>query len=101
MVEKPELYKWSSYLEIAWDRAGMVVPHDEYLKLGVDDELRQHACRKLFRHAISSDDIHTIESAARYCRPAADNRFCERIASRYGIEIPRPGRGRPRKEESG
>jgi len=101
MVEKPEQYTWSSYLSNAWGRAGMVVQHDEYLKLGADDASRQHAYRELFRHAVSSEDVHTIESAARYSRPVGDNRFCEQIAARYGIEIPRPARGRPRKQASG
>ena len=101
MVDKPEGYRWSSYLSNAWARAGIVFPHEEYLKLGTDGESRRHAYRELFRYSIDSEDIHTIESAAAYCRPVGDNRFCEQITSRYGIEFPKPARGRPAKEESG
>lgn len=101
MVEKPEQYCWSSYLSNAWGKPGIVIPHDEYLKLSGDDAGRQHYYRELFRYTIDSDDVHAIESAARYCRPVGDNRFCEQIAARYGIEFPRQARGRPRQEEPG
>jgi putative transposase len=101
MVDKPEEYRWSSYLSNAWGRQGLIIPHVEYLKLSGKIETRRHAYRELFRSTIDSEDIHTIESAAAYCRPVGDNRFCEQIASRYGIEFPRPARGRPAKEYSG
>ena len=54
MVDKPEHYKWSSYLSNAWGRPGFVVPHEEYLKLGSGAETRQHAYRELFRYSIDS-----------------------------------------------
>lgn len=95
MVKKPEHYRWSSYMTNAWGNAGITTPHEEYLKLGTKDENRQLGYRELFRQAIDDGDIHSIESAVRYCRPTADNRFCEQISKRYGIEFPRASRGRP------
>lgn len=98
MVDKPEKYRWSSYMSNAWGKPGIVVPHAEYMKLGSGADPRRHAYRELFRYSITSEDIHTIESAAVYNRPVGDNRFCAQISARYGIEFPRPARGRPIKE---
>ena len=101
MVNRSEQYKWSSYLNNAWGRAGMLVPHKEYLRLGGNAGDRQYAYRELFRFSLSTTDIHTIEDAARYNRPVGDSRFCDQIARRYGIVLPQRGRGRPRKSEGG
>lgn len=95
MVKKPEQYRWSSYLNNAWGRAGIVKPHSEYLALGNKMADRLYAYRALFRYSLSSDDIHIIEDTARYNRPVGDSRFCEQISIRYGIEFPRQRRGRP------
>jgi putative transposase len=99
MVKKPEQYKWSSYLCNAWGRKGIVVHREEYLRLGENVEDRLNAYRELFRYSLASDEAHVIEDAARYNRPVGDNRFCEQIAERYGIQFPRQGRGRPRRKE--
>lgn len=96
MVTKPEQYKWSSYLCNAWGRGGIVVHHEEYLRLGENVEDRLDAYRELFRYSLSSEDVHIIEDASRYNRPVGDSRFCEQIAERYGVQFPRQGRGRPR-----
>jgi len=97
MVDKPEKYKWSSYLCNAWGEEGLVKYHDEYMKLAVDAVGRQHAYRELFRYALTSNDVHTIEEAASCNRPIGDSRFCEQIVNRYGIVFPRRVRGRPQK----
>jgi len=96
MVNKPEQYTWSSYLSNAWGREGIVVNHDKYFMLGEYVEDRLIAYRDLFQYSLSFNDIHVIEDAARYNRPVSDNRFCEQITERYGIQFPRQGRGRPR-----
>jgi putative transposase len=101
MVDKPEQYRWSSYMSNAWNKPGFVIPHEEYLGLGGDVDQRLVAYRELFRHSVDCEDIHTIESAMTYCRPTGDNRFCTQISERYGIDFPRPARGRPRKAEVG
>ena len=99
MVGKPEQYKWSSYLNNAWGREGIVVHHKEYLSLGSNADDRQCAYRALFRCSLSTTDTHTIEDAVRYSRPVGDSRLCDQIAKRYGIEFPRQRRGRPNKEK--
>ena len=101
MVKKPEQYQWSSYLNNAWGRAGIVKPHSEYLALGRSVADRLYAYRELFRYSLSSDDVHTIEDAARYNRPVGDGRFVEQISVRYGIEFPRKRRGRPPSSHNG
>ncbi len=101
MVDKPEQYRWSSYLSNAWGEPGIITRHDEYLRLDRDEERRLHRYRALFCSAIDADDIHVIKSAAKHNRPVGDNRFCEHISARYGIEFPRQTRGRPRNEGGG
>jgi putative transposase len=98
MVAKPEEYKWSSYLVNAWNRLSSVVPHEEYLKLGVCEEVRCHAYRELFKCQISDEDVHFIERASQYCQPVGDDRFREQIEQQYGIKIGQAARGRPRKK---
>jgi putative transposase len=99
MVSKPEQYNWSSYMCNAWGAEGIVEQHIEYLKPGKEVESRCHAYRELFRHSISSEDLHIIEDAARYNRPLGDSRFSVQIAAQYGVVIPRATRGRPRLDE--
>ena len=101
MVDKPEQYRWSSYLSNAWGESGIVTRHDEYLKLDRDEERRLHCYRELFGSSIATDDIHVIESSAKYNRPVGDNRFREQISARYGIAFPRAARGRPKKQGAG
>lgn len=98
MVDKPEQYRWSSYLSNAWGESGIVTRHDQYLSLGRDEERRRYYYRELFSSSINADDVHVIESAAKYNRPVGDIRFCEQISANYGIEFPCPSRGRPRKQ---
>ncbi len=96
MVTKPEEYKWSSCRTNAWGRESSLIPHAEYLKLGADIESRGFAYHELFKHHISSEDIHTIEKAAEYCQPVGDDRFRLQIESKCGIKLGYDGRGRPR-----
>jgi putative transposase len=99
MVSKPEEYRWSSYMVNAWSGPSNVVPHAEYLKLGSDSQTRHHAYRELFKYQMPDEDIHLIECASHYCQPVADNRFRQRLETRYGIKFGQLSRGRPRRAE--
>jgi putative transposase len=75
----------------------MIVHHPEYMKLGADPDTRSRAYRELFRYQIPDHDIHLIENASEYCHPVGDDRFREEIEKRYGIDLGRASRGRPKK----
>ncbi|MBL4711187.1 MAG: transposase [Gammaproteobacteria bacterium] len=89
MVNKPEEYKWSSDL----------VSHDQYLKLGIDAEVRSCAYRGLFKDRLSDYDVHLIQNASEYCQPVGDDHFRIQIEEKYGVILGQPFRGRPKKEE--
>jgi len=64
MVCTPEEYKWSSYLANAWGGKTDLIPHEEYLRLGPDIEVRCQAYRELFKYHLSDHDVHLIERAS-------------------------------------
>ena len=102
MVEKPEQYRWSSYLVNAWGRPSGLQPHSEYVRLGDTSQSRCHAYRELFRQQISKRDIHLIEKASKFCHPVGDDRFKKQIEKQYGVKLGQAARGRPVKaDESG
>jgi putative transposase len=97
MVNKPEEYKWSSYLANAWARESNLASHDEYLKLGVDTDERSYAYRELFKDRLSDYDVHLIQNASEYCQPVGDDHFRVQIEEKYGVTLGQPFRGRPKK----
>jgi len=99
MVKKPEEYKWSSYLVNAWAKPSSLKAHDEYLKLGHDNDSRCFAYRALFKHQLSEHDIHIIEKASAYCQPLGDDRFKQQIEKKYGLKTGYMSRGRPKKDK--
>ena len=98
MVKRPEEYKWSSYGVNAWGDDYWLVPHDEYLSLGNTTEERCYAYRDLFKTQLSEENLHLIRKSAHYCQPIGDDRFRVQIEKRYGINLGRMKRGRPRKK---
>ena len=101
MVDKPEKYRWSSFLVNAWARTSLIAPHLEYLKLGSTAGERCHSYRELFRYQIPGHDVHLIERASEYCHPIGDDRFRESIENQYGINLGQAARGRPKKDDGG
>lgn len=99
MVRRPEEYCWSSYAGNAWGDAHWISPHMEYRRLGVNQVERRHAYRELFRHQLNSEDLHLFKQAVQYSQPVGDDIFRQQIEQRYGIELGRMERGRPRKSE--
>ncbi len=97
MVNKPEQYRWSSYLVNAWGGESNLTPHDEYLKLGRDSKIRCHAYRELFKQQLAEQDVHLIENASNFCHPLGNNQFCQQIEKKYEIKLGQAARGRPKK----
>lgn len=98
MVEHPADYRWSSYGINAGIRPRRrLVPHDIYLRLGLDEVSRCYAYRELFAADLSKTILHDIQRAATFSMPLGDNRFQEQIARALGRSIGHAGRGRPAK----
>ena len=97
IVDRPEQYKWSSYMANAWGRSSSITPHDEYLNLGHRVDMRCRAYRELFQSQLPDGNIHLIERASEYCQRVGDDRFRKAIEQRYGIKLGQAARGRPRK----
>ncbi len=98
MVRRPEEYRWSSYGVNAWGDGGWLQPHDEYVRLGHNQEERCHAYRELFHSQLSEANLHLIRKAAHYCQPVGDDRFRKQIEEKYGVKPGQMKRGRPRKK---
>jgi putative transposase len=96
MVDKPEQYRWSSYIVNAWTKESLISPHHEYLQLGSEREKRCYAYRELFRHQIPEQDIHLIENACEFSHPVSDEHFKQTIEQQYGIRLGQASRGRPK-----
>jgi len=97
MVERPEVYRWSSYGFNAYGDAGWLWRHKRYLSLGTSSDVRCHAYRELFRAHLDVEDLHLIRQAAHYCQPVGDDRFRQQIKQCYGIRLGQMRRGRLRK----
>ncbi len=98
MVERPEEYRWSSYGCNAWGDDSWLIPHVEYQQLDDTDDVRCVAYRGLFEIELSAADLSMIRKASHYCQPVGDDRFREKIESKYGVRLGRAKRGRPRKQ---
>lgn len=99
MVEHPGDYKWSSYRANAQGESSWLSEHDEYLCLGVTAGSRREAYRVLFNGEVDVSDLHRIRTGVQYCHPVGDDRFCQFILERYGVEVGLAKRGRPPKSE--
>ena len=72
------------------------MPHEEYKKLGVTQEIRCRHYRALFKNHIDVTDIDLIRKATHYCQPVGDDLFKEEIEKKYGIKVGQVKRGRPK-----
>ena len=99
MVSRPEQYRWSSYGANAWGDKSWIVPHEEYLALGRDGNVRHERYRELFTSELSDENLSLFRKAAHYNQPVGDDRFRAQIEARYGIRVGQMSRGRPRKEK--
>jgi putative transposase len=101
VVRKPGDYLWSSYGANAMGDNGWISQHDEYLALGETPEQRCAAYRDLFNLSISDDDLEHIRQAAYYSQPIGGKHFKCMVEKKYGINIGRMERGRPKTKKTG
>ncbi|MGQ0546529.1 MAG: transposase [Betaproteobacteria bacterium] len=101
MVDRPEAYRWSSYLANAAGRDdGLVAPHVEFMALGADLETRRDAYAALFDDALDPSLIEGIRTATNGGYPLGSEAFKAKIGSDLGYKTapsppgPKPGSSR-------
>ncbi len=99
MVPHPAEYKWSSYrINAQGEPDNVVTPHLMYTQLGLDEQSRQVAYRKLFRYELEPKLVDEIRKATNGNYVLGDSRFAEQIAEALGRRV-LPGKaGRPKNE---
>jgi putative transposase len=98
MVKRPDDYPWSSYRCHAWGEAdSLVVDHDRYRCLHIEQAGRQRAYRELFMTRLPDGDVHAIGEALAYNYPLGNHRFRDEIEGMLGRRVGFSRRGRPRK----
>jgi putative transposase len=64
MVVRPQDHPWTSYPANALGKVSRIIkPHEEYQRLGGDDEARQIAYRALFRAHLDEETVGQIRNA--------------------------------------
>jgi len=80
MVDHPSDYRWSSYGHNALGETnGLISPHEVYLRLGSDPELRCEAYRHLFDAHIDDRKLDEIRTATNRSWVLGSERFKEQI----------------------
>ena len=96
MVEKPEEYRWSSYLVNGVGmRSQLIQPHDIYLGLGDEIESRCRRYRELFETEIADESVHKIRKALKFNYPLGNDKFRQEIENYLGRTIGKMEGGRP------
>ena len=72
-------------------------PHEDYLALGRDSDVRQESYRELFASELSEENLSLFRKAAHYSQPVGDDRFRAQIEFKYGVKLRQMAIGRLRK----
>ena len=101
MVAAPQDYLGSSYRRNALGEGGAnadwLTPHEEYMRLGLDDLARQEAYRALFVSAIDQGDLAEIRDCTHKGWALGSERFRDAIEALGQRRAVSKGVGRPRK----
>lgn len=98
MVDHPSEYPWSSYRHNALGKNDpLIVPHQEYARLGSTKEQRQLAYRLLFKSHISEKTLEEIREATNKAWVLGSSYFKERIAAQLNRPATPSKRGGDRK----
>jgi putative transposase len=104
LVAHPRDYPWSSYRCNALGESGLnadwVKPHEEYLRLGRTPADRQGAYRRLFRAAVSGNDLREIRECTHKGWALGGERFREHVEALTQRRAASKGVGRPRKDDN-
>lgn len=100
IVGKPQEYIWSSYL---YNGLGFpdvnIIPHDEYLKLGLNKEKRCVAYRKLFQINLDDELLRNIRVATQSNRVLGSIDFTCWLEKELSVSLRKKKVGRPRMEK--
>ncbi len=100
MVKHPSEYPWSSYARNALGKAdGLILAHDEYLRLGKTDEDRQAAYRQLFKYHASDASLAEIREMTNKAWVLGSEHFKQRIQQQMERRVAPATRGGDRKSE--
>jgi putative transposase len=103
IVRHPRQYRWSSYRANAEGQASeLVVPHDQYRRLGGSAEARRTAYQALFHAPLDAIVVSEVRLATNGGFVLGRARFAEEIARMLGRRVVRGKPGRPsRRKQSG
>ena len=100
MVNHPSDYHWSSYGYNAQGESSVLLsPHALYLALGVDEDKRMKAYRRLFRSHLDSQLIDEIRHATNGNYVLGSPQLQEQVAAALKRRVTPGQAGRPRKRE--
>src|SRR3989338_5247756 len=96
MVNQPQDYRWSSYHTNALGKASsLIVPHDQYQRLAMDDNNRREAYRALFKAHLDEEVVGQIRNATNGNFALGGERFKKEIEAALGRRARRGQGGGP------
>lgn len=101
MTGHPAGYPWSSYAWNAEGKSGLnydwLVPHIEYLQLGITEAERQEAYRELFKSELNANDLTQIRENTHKGWALGSQKFIDEIEILSKRQAASKGVGRPKK----
>jgi putative transposase len=98
MVMHPAEYPWSSYHANALGEwSGLVIPHQEYLRLGSSREQRTAAYSELVEEPLNQQLTDEIRAAVNQELVTGSNAYKQDVAKACGRRTVCSGPGRPKK----
>ena len=98
MVGHPRHYRWSSYrTNTQGETSEYVVPHAQYLGLGLSETARREAYRLLFRRELDPETLDEIRVATNGNFAFGNERFRLQVETALGRKASRGKAGRPPK----
>lgn len=96
MVNQPQDYRWTSYHTNALGTASnLILPHEEYLRLGRDQKSRLESYRALFKAQLDDEIVGQIRNATNGNFALGSERFQKEIETALGRRARRGQAGRP------
>lgn len=98
MVAHPSEFPWSSYRYNALGQTNeLVVPHIEFMRLGLSPDARQAEYRQLFKHHISEISLNEIRDATNKAWVLGSDRFKHRVQKKFDRKVEPSAKGGDRK----
>ena len=98
MVDKPGEYPWSSYAANAQgENNKLIISHEVYKQIGINEAERQSAYRQLFHATIDKSDLEALREATNKGWVLGSDCFRKEIERLSGRRCEAKPRGRPKK----